>query len=240
MRSAIFVCFFSIATCLFASQDRPMSYDPTPIVLVLRVPIAESFEGIEFTNKSYVILGDTHFDSPLVLDGRGDVKGDESFKEKYELYKFISKLCLAYQDVDAPEDILEFSIVADEKRFNEALEQHWDKIKLQYQGLKHFELLSAWYDSPLDVNTLIKVVPKNGESYNVNMLFSMTNEGWKLKSGFQMNDRFAQNLETAFHVEGGRENIKEVSVEKIPEALLPREKEFSPVEIILDRSIASF
>ena len=229
----LLICFLFFGK-LFADGDQLPLYKPTPTALSLQVPVSDSAAGVKFETKNYLILGDTHFENSVVLDGTHEQGDTERFLEKYELYGFMSKLRSMYRDVEKPEDILAFSKVEDPVRYSTLLEQHWDKIKKQYNSLSRFEVFCAWHHSPSDVNTLVRIVPEDGEGYFVNLVFTMSERGWLLKSGFLLDDRFAQDLEAAVYFEGGFENVSIIPISKIPAMLLPGDEDFEPISITVD------
>lgn len=227
------ICIFVFGE-MFGEEPQLPVYKPTPVALSLRVPVVDSATGVKFKTRSYLILGDANFEKAVVLDGTHERDDTESFLEKHELYRFMSKLRSMYRNVKKPEDILAFSKVENPQRYSTLLEQHWDKVKAQYNSLSQFEVFCAWYHSPVDVNTLVRIIPEDGEGYFVNLVFTMTERGWLLKSGFLLDDRFAQDLEAAVYSEGGFENVSIIPISEIPAILLPGGEDFEPIPIMED------
>lgn len=192
--SVIVVLVNSIGVC-----ENPQ-FEPTRLMINLEVPVSESSTEIKFEKRTYLVLGESYYNDPIRLGSNDKGSMGVSFREQFELFSFIASLTDHYQGVEEISDILEFSEVYDKELFLSILSRHWGKIREQYNSVDYFRFKIGWFRSPVDVEALIEIVPVEGDSYTIPMVFTLTESGWRVKSGFSSDQRFSQDIYTSGHV----------------------------------------
>lgn len=212
----ILIIYFLLFLTINAAESLPR-FRPVPLLLTLNVPVKETQQGPVFEKKAYVIYGDTFYDKPLILKANEkNIINKKSYLENSDFYDFLGDLVLKYSSVRKPEDLLSFSVVKDEVVFNNMVEENWGSILSHYNKFKSFKLRLCWYGLGGDLQALIEIVNKSSKTYTTPMHFTLTESGWRVKSGFSMKDDFLENLQKSIWI-GKYESG--VSIVKLPTPL---------------------
>ena len=215
------------------------TFSPGPYLLHLTVPVSDNADGPPTQEaKLYAVTGVSYYSDPLSVGQAADEARFSDFLDPSDLFQFFALLERSYKKVDTVDDILAFTEVEDEERFKDLVGENWDKIVEHYNGLESFHLRLCWFDENGNVSALIVVRNQQKQEYTVPMHFTLTEGGWRVRSGFMSKDKFLQDLHRSAHFGDYTTGVVIIGASlPLPEEielLLPNTEVFAPVALPLD------